>query len=434
VNRRALPIPCGVLLLAFLAFLAAAPLAAQRTAAARIPAPHPLAARLAAASEPLPLDDRDDAALAFSGLADASLPAYRRRLLDVVAGFQATVAGTFDPALLASRALEYLHVATLRRYDFHQVRIDTLLDDGTYNCVSSAVLYLILARSVGLSVGGVRTTDHAFCVVQVGAKTVDVETTNPYGYDPGSRKEFTDSFGKVTGFAYVPPTNYRDRTPVGERGLLALVLHDRVSFAIERGDHAAALEPAVTGWTLAGDVLAREALVTTVSNNAVLLGQSRRYDEAVTLLEETERAFGADADLVLRRQEMLHNQVGSLVEAGDLDGAESVLAAPPRSGLFEPADRLELQVWVVQVRADRSARKKDYPAAAATVAEGIDRLGAVADLLGAFEVYTHNAFAQLYNARRFAEAKTLLEAALARYPASRVIKADLESTVQAMER
>lgn len=415
------------------ALLAAAPLAAQRAAAVEIPAPHPLAARLAAASEPLPLDDLVDASLAFSGVGDASLPAYRRRLLDVVAGFQATVAGIADPGLLASRALEYLHAGTLKRYDFRQVRIDTLLDGGSYNCVSSAVLYLVLARSVGLTVGGVRTTDHAFCTVQVGARTVDVETTNPYGYDPGSRKEFTDSFGKVTGFAYVPPTSSRDRTAVGERGLLALVLHDRVSFAIERGDHAASLEPAVTGWTLSGDALAREALATAVSNNAVLLGQSRRYDEAVALLEQAERSFGADPDLAQRRQELLHNQVVSLVEAGDLDAADSLLAAQPRADLFDPADRLDLQVWVVQMRADRSVRIKDYPAAASTIAEGIARLGALADLLGAFEVYTHNAYAQLYNARRFSEAKTLLEAALTRYPASRVIRSDLDSTLKALK-
>jgi len=202
------------------------------------------------------------------------------------------------------------------------------------------VLYLILARSVGLAVGGVRTTDHAFCTVQIGARTIDVETTNPYGYDQNSRKEFTDSFGTVTGFAYVPPTNYRDRTLVGERGLLALVLHDRVSFAIERGDHAASLEPAVTGWTLSGDDLARDALVTAVSNNAVLLGQSNRYDEAVSLLEQAGRLLGADPDLAQRRQELLHNQVVSLMEAGDLDAADSLLAARSRADLFDPVDRL----------------------------------------------------------------------------------------------
>ena len=100
----------------------------------------------------------------------------------------------------------------------------------------------------------------------------------------------------------------------------------------------------------------------------MLLGQARRFDEAVSLLAQAERAFGPDAGLALRRRELLHNQVVSFVEAGDLERAESLLSDASRSPMFDPVDRLELQVWVVHVRADRSARKTDYPAAAATIA------------------------------------------------------------------
>jgi hypothetical protein len=414
------------------ALLAVGPLAAQ-TASSAVPSPHPLAVRLAAASEPLPLDDLVEAALAFSGVSDASLPAYRRRLLDLVAGFQQYAAASPDPATLGARTLEFLHTGLLRRYDVRQVRVDVLLDQGVYNCVSSSVLYLLLARSVGLTVGGVRTADHAFCTVMVGGATVDVETTNPYGYNPGTRKEFTDSFGRVTGFAYVPPSSYRGRTAIGERGLLSLILYDRVSFAIEGGDHASALEPAVTGWTLSGDALSRTTLVTALSNWAVWLGQALRFDEAVAFLEDAERSFGADPDLGRCRQELLHNQAVALVEAGDFDAAETLLTSQPRAGAFDAADRLELLVWIVQLRADRSARKGEFTAAASAVADGLARFGAEPLLLTAYEVYTHNAFAQLFNARRFADAKALLEAALAQYPASRIIGQDLDATLKALK-
>jgi len=90
-------------------------------------------------------------------------------------------------------------------------------------------------------------------------------------------------------------------------------------------------------------------------------------------------------------------------------------------------------VWVIQLQADRSARKADLAAAAAVIADGISRMGAEPLLLGAFEAYLHNAFAQLYNARRFGEAKTLLESALARYPASRVIRQDLDAALKALK-
>jgi tetratricopeptide (TPR) repeat protein len=428
VVRKAIARLAAILALALLGTL---PLIAQTKAT--VPSPHPLAVKLSTASEPLPLDDLVDAALVFSGVSDSSLPGYRRKLLDLVAGFQQQAAGNPDPATLAARALAHLHTRLLRRYDVRQARVDLLLDEGIFNCVSSSVLYLVLARSVGLTVEGVRTTDHAFCTVKVGNSTVDVETTNPYGYDPGSRKEFTDSFGRVTGFAYVPPSNYRDRTPIGERDLLSLILYDRVSFAIERGDHASALEPAVTGWVLSGDALSRTTLVTALSNYAVWLGQSERFAEAVSFLEEAERSYGADPNLTQRRQELLHNQAVALVDAGDLDAAEAVLTSQPRADILDPTDRRELIVWIIQLRADRSARKADYTAAVSVITDGISRMGAEPQLLAAFEVYTHNAFAQLYNARRFDEAKTLLEAALARYPASRVIRQDLDAVAKALK-
>jgi len=431
--------PFRRLAIAFVLVLCAAGSLTAQTAAgsvqasAGIPAPHPLAARLASASEPLPLDVLVDAALAFSGVSDAALSPYRQKLKGMVARFQQQAAGDPSPSALAERALAFLHDGILLRYDVREARVDVLLDEGTFNCVSSSVLYLVLARSVGLTVGGVRTTDHAFCTVKVGSSTVDVETTNPYGYDPGSRKEFTDSFGRVTGFAYVPPSNYRERTAIGERGLLSLILYDRTSSATQTGDHASALEPAVTGWTLAGDVLSRSTLLTVLSNRAVELGQSSRFSEAVAFLDEAERLFGADADLAERRRELLHNQAVALVEAGDLDAAERLLAGGPRAELLEPKDRAELRVWVVLLRADRSARASGYAAAAAAVADGMASIGADPQLLVAFEVYTHNAFAQLYNARRFGEAMTLLEAALARHPGSRVIRTDLEAAKQALK-
>ena len=437
-----------------------------------LPAPPPLAVRLAAAAEPLSLDDLVDAAGVFSGVPDSNLPAYRRKLLDLVAGFQQQAAAVSDPAILGARALEYLHAGPLRRYEHLQARVDVLLDEGTFNCVSSAVVYLVLARSVGLVVGGIRTPDHAFCTLTAGTTTIDVETTNRYGFDPGTRTEFTDSFGRVTGFAYASPANYRDRTPIGERGLLSLILHDRVAFATGRGDHASALDPAITAWTLAGDGLARTTLVMALSNYAIGLSQARRFEEAVVFLEEAALSYGGDAELQRLRRDFLHNQAVALmktgelddaqellaslsgwgaldpsdlrgllhdlavsrIKAGDLDAAEALLTTGPLADAFDPADRRELLVGIIQLRADRSAQKGELVAAAQLIADGISRMGSEPDLLEAYEMYTHNAAAVLFNARRFREAKTFLEAALARYPGSRMIRQDLEDVVKAMKR
>jgi hypothetical protein len=105
--------------------------------------------------------------------------------------------------------------------------MDTLLANGSYNCVSSAALYTILASAAGLKTRGVVTRDHAFVTVEAGDETIDVETTNPYGFDPGNRREFHDAFGKTTGFVYVPAKNYRERTE-DARELVSIILHNRI--------------------------------------------------------------------------------------------------------------------------------------------------------------------------------------------------------------
>ena len=177
--------------------------------------PLPFSAQLSTIREPLPVETIVDAALEFSGASEASASAAKDKLVGLLRRFRDEVTNVTEQAALGEKALIFLHRNLLTTYAVLQTRVDTALDTGVFNCVSSAVLYLIIARSVGLSVSGVRTTDHAFCAVLVNGQQVDVETTNPDGFNPGAKKEFTDSFGKTTGFRYVPPGNYADRRAIG---------------------------------------------------------------------------------------------------------------------------------------------------------------------------------------------------------------------------
>jgi hypothetical protein len=124
--------------------------------------------------------------------------------------------------------LMFMHKNILKSYSLYQTRIDTMLSTGRYNCVSSAVLYMILCQSLGINAKGVMTKDHAFITIPMGDTDIDVETTNAYGFDPGNRKEFHDQFGKLTGFAYVPAHNYRDRQTISQIELVSLILNNRI--------------------------------------------------------------------------------------------------------------------------------------------------------------------------------------------------------------
>ncbi|MDR2370681.1 MAG: hypothetical protein LBD71_04310, partial [Treponema sp.] len=151
-----------------------------------------------------------------------------------------------DPAERGEYVLSFMHKKFLKSYSLIQTRLDTLLENGRYNCVSSAVLYLVLAQSAGLDVRGVMTKDHAFASVNINGELVDVETTNPYGFNPGNRKEFHDGFGRLTGFAYVPAANYRDRSAITPIELVSLVFSNRIADLEKRGRFAEAVPLAIS--------------------------------------------------------------------------------------------------------------------------------------------------------------------------------------------
>ncbi len=176
-----------------------------------------------------------------------------------------------------------------RKYDERQTRLDVLLATGRFNCVSSAVLYGLLARSLGLEFRAVQTPDHAFIRV-LRTKGWDVETTNPYGFDPGSRREFTDSFGRVTGYSYVPPGQYSRRKELGDKGLLALILYNRNAYDTEAGRYLEALQPAVDAHALRRDAESARAAGPVLPERGLLsTAMAGRYEEGVGFLDEAGR-------------------------------------------------------------------------------------------------------------------------------------------------
>src|SRR5271169_4133305 len=112
--------------------------------------PLPSSQQLSMMREPLPVETIVDAALEFSGASDAGAAEAKDKLVGLLRRFRDEVADVTDQAALGEKALLFLHKNLLTTYAVLQTRVDTALDDGVFNCVSSAVLYMVAARSVGL--------------------------------------------------------------------------------------------------------------------------------------------------------------------------------------------------------------------------------------------------------------------------------------------
>jgi tetratricopeptide (TPR) repeat protein len=250
----------------------------------------------------------------------------------------------------AEYILGFMHKNIIKSYSLYQTRMDTMLSGGRYNCVSSAVLYMILCDSLGIYTSGVMTKDHALITVHLGELDIDVETTNAYGFDPGNRKEFHDQFGRLTGFSYVPAKNYRDRQTISQIELVSLILNNRIADHERQNRFAEAVPIAIDrAALLAGNAINLES--TTESPETIFMGprkdlMDRLFNFGSTLLkagkEEECLRWAAAASPVYpdenRWQEFImaavNNHQAKLIRAGKLadarkfiDGQRPVLSA-----------------------------------------------------------------------------------------------------------
>jgi tetratricopeptide (TPR) repeat protein len=402
--------------------------------------PSAFARELASRKEPLPLDDLVEAALVLSGASGEALAQALRRADELIRDVRAVASDEADPRVRGNAVLVFLHERLLRTYQEEQTRVDVALQSGRYDCVSSAVLYTILARAVGLPVVGVRTRDHAFCAVRIEGSLVDVETTNVYGFDPGEKHEFQNQFGRVTGFTYVPANRDPSRVEIDERALLSLIPQNLASLATQRRQFEAAVAPAIDGYALGRDGDSRLKLVITVSNMASSLASADRFDDALALLDRAAARYGADPRFSRLRKDMVHNQVAVLLRGGEIDRAVRLADARRASGELGGQEWLDLMVSATQMRALSVARERGFLQALDLLQEAIGRLGNDARLIEServyrhnFEVETHNAMVVAWNAGRLDEARAIVERGLQRLPESARLRADLSTVNRALE-
>jgi hypothetical protein len=354
-----------------------------------------------------------------------------------------------DPKARGDYLLSSMHRKFLRSYSATQTRLDTLLTNGRYNCVSSAVLYLILARSQGLELRGVVTRDHAFVTVLGDNESWDVETTNPYGFDPGNRREFHDQFGKLTGFAYVPARNYRDRTSLSPLELVSLILHNRIADLERQGRYDLSVPLALN----------REALLAGRENPAVsafftdprrdLRDRLLNYGASLLNAGKEEEGLrwaayagpsftGAGGQDDPRWREytniLASNRVAKLCRAGRFAEARDFLAgAGPQ---LDPPGRGELEALIADGEltslVNGIKQAADTPAVTARITEaqsaGLLPAPRARELQNRVSLWRatdfHNRFAGAFNRRDYGLARHILEEALVEFPGDRRLLSD----------
>ncbi|OQX29765.1 MAG: hypothetical protein B0D92_01945 [Spirochaeta sp. LUC14_002_19_P3] len=288
-------------------------------------------------SSPVSAANLIQASLIASGVPQNKLDRYAQQLLGYTRQVSRNTVG--NSRIDGEAVLQWMHNNVLKRYIEEQTRMDVLLDSGEYNCVSSAVLYLILTRSIGLNTFGVVTADHAFCrIPDAEEKGIDVETTNSYGFDPGSRREVLDLIEGQTGFAYVPPGNYSRRRDVNDREIVSLIYQNRIAGLQKRKQWEPAVGLALDRWVLSGSDSARNDFITALNNIAAEADIKGRFMEVLPVLNEGAVLLGANHGLEKTAYKLFNNAFARYWNANQLDKAQQLIDSLSGSPLLRADD------------------------------------------------------------------------------------------------
>ena len=386
--------------------------------------------------------------------------------------------------------LKLLYRDYLKSYSLNQTKIDVALETGVYNCVSSAVLYMALAKAAGLDVRGQRTSQHAFCSIYLPVaggkagqlKKIDVETTNPYGFNPGTKEEIEHE-NQIKKYYVVPKKYYSNRSEVSDGVFTGLIAGNLTSDYIKSGDYQAALPLGAARWeavknepakSVAGvrnefDILAanyvnllpdsaaaysstldwfsafidrwgntaflQKNLDSSFVNLLVLCNQEKNYELARTAYEKYKDRISATqitkADeiitdiIILTAVEGLSTE--EKIEATNSLLAGDELAAPAR----QSRAMLHLEsFWLEKLNLIMNAR--DYSAGYTTAsfaASQLPKSSKIKSMQNAFYnnliATIHNNFAKQANAGDFTAALEILQAGLETFPNDKTLKKDL---------
>lgn len=376
--------------------------------------------------------------------------------------------------------LSAMYEKVLSQYQLKQTKVDVALNSGTYNCVSSALLYLALASDFGLDARVQETAKHAFITLYLSdGRKIDVETTNPFGFNPGTKKQVSSSSNSKR-YATVPRNYYSNRKEISKRRAVTLVAKNLCADFNEKDDYAQAvpLAAASLAFVTKEKSDARNDFDTVAGNFAVFADKNHNSEAGLDFLDEVFARYGKTQYLLNQYNDVAYNSAaascnqndferartnfekrkenltqknqseiekmifesGTFYEAQNLDSDDGIkYVQDARKSAYAQSDasfrqnleKLEESLWSAKIVPVFNA--KNYLEAAEICDEGILSLPKSTYLKNtknaclqnhANEV--HNQIVPLLNSKNYDEARKILEAGLEENPSNRLLQNDLK--------
>jgi tetratricopeptide (TPR) repeat protein len=320
-----------------------------------------------------------DACLIASGVTDpVKRKEYLKKIDAIEAGARKAVAGAKTPFEKGEKLLKFLHAGPMAKgCRTEQSDLHTLLDTGHFNCVSSAVLYNVIGRRLGLDLRAIEIPEHVFSILYDGDRRADVETTNARGFNPSRDPKLRDAAKNPGGVVYMPEKHAKLRREVGETGLAAIIAYNHgVTLSKEKRFHEAVL---ANFRALCLDPKNQPAIknaLADLTNGPLALAKEGKYEEALNAVAIALELAPKDSGLKNNHKVLWWEYAEKKMKAGQEDEAVAVLR---RAAKAIPAEDFESrQAYLFLNPAIKLTQEKKWNEAIALVDAGSKKVDAKA--------------------------------------------------------
>jgi tetratricopeptide (TPR) repeat protein len=364
-----------------------------------------------------------EAALIASGAVE---PAERKKYLEQMDQLEAMARAKLDGAETVAergeRLLKFLHTMPMKSYELTQTDLTVVLDKGTFNCVSSAVLYNLMASRLGLNVkamsipAGPGRSGHAFSVLCDGDKQIPVETTNALGFDVFENM------------------NRKEKCEVSELSLIAAIYYNRgVKMAHERKSHEALIANLCA--------LCLDKTHASAINNSLCdllnwerdLARAGKFQDGLEVLRVGLALAPKDTKMLQNRKALIHEIVMKEVNAKKF--AEALSRIEEYKNLLGDKEQVRnVARMVFDTHANSYLRAKDWEKAAAVYVEGLKQHAGDSHLQNNLAV-TYDSWARTFmQTNDWTGAIRVYEQGLAQLPGNGVLANNLRYCREQMKR
>ena len=316
-----------------------------------------------------------DAVLIASGISgERELSVYRERLDALIAEATSKIVRNASPERRARRLLDRLHRVALKKYEPSADRLADLIDQGSYNCVSATLLYLVAARAMQLDAVAVETPLHVFVSLQTQRRRIDIEATSPLGFDV--RRDLQGFRSFMLANKYVTPEEiarrgveeifaefHRRSHPVAPERVIAFLYYNAGIRELQAGHPRAAADRLVNAARVYPGLAYRsEDLRTTLAWSVREQYDAGNFDDAFRLAELAMSFFPDRTTVTDRFAAVGVRMVERAAADGGLTAAER-LEARVLEKLDREVDRRKLQAVTAPVLARAALAARDCSSA-----------------------------------------------------------------------